>query len=76
MQPPFAHHARLVVVQEDMVGPFGVRRSGAGSGSSRTSPPQTNSEMLRGPFSGQVMIFIDPVSSVADRGRALLADLR
>ena len=32
--------------------------------------------MLRGPFSGQFMIFMASLPSMTDRGRALFADLR
>src|SRR5258708_22766031 len=47
----------------------------AGSGIDLTSPPQTNSEILRGPLSGQCMIFIGRAPRlVADRSRAPFAD--
>src|ERR1700755_3516394 len=47
------------------------------SGIGFTSPPQTNSLMLRGPLSGQFMIFmIASPALVANRARAFFADLR
>src|SRR5262249_24990474 len=46
----------------------------AGSGIGFTSPPQTNSEMLRGPFSGQFRIFM-LTNSVPHGGSAFFADL-
>src|SRR5215813_8225512 len=47
-----------------------------GSGIGFTSPPQANSLMLRGPFSGQFMTFMVSSRSMSDRRCALFADLR
>src|SRR5512143_2644977 len=47
-----------------------------GSGIGFTSPPQTNSEVLRGPLSGKFMILLGSLQrSMPDRGCALFADL-
>ena len=58
MAPPLPHDAGHVVLDEDVIGPVAIAVASAGSGIAFTSPPQTNSEMLRGPFRGQFRIFM------------------
>src|SRR5215510_12153339 len=70
------HHSRTmpaVLFSRKTQAPQSRSERSLGSGMSRTSPPQTNSEMLRGPFSGQLRIFM--TASMSHRRRALFADL-
>src|SRR5687768_9366476 len=72
------HHSRTTpasLFSRNSQSPQARSSSEAGSGIGFTSPPQANSLMLRGPLRGQFIIFIAS-SSMADRGRALFADLR
>src|SRR5882724_5926419 len=55
------HHSRTtpaVLFSRNTKAPQSRSEPTPGSGIGFTSPPQTNSEMLRGPFSGQLRIFM------------------
>src|SRR5215475_9624257 len=73
------HHSRTTpasLFSRNSQSPQARSSSNAGSGIGFTSPPQANSLMLRGPLSGQFMIFMAFSRSMSDRGRTLFADLR
>src|ERR1051325_7789792 len=73
------HHSRTTpasLFSRNSQSPQAWSSSDAGSGIGFTSPPQANSLMLRGPLSGQFMIFMVLSRSMSDRGSALFADLR
>src|SRR6185369_5957722 len=73
------HHSRTTpasLFSRNSQSPQARSSSEVGSGIGFTSPPQANSLMLRGPLRGQFMTFIALSLSMADRGRALFADLR
>src|SRR5262245_33040080 len=71
------HHSRITPAElfsRNTQAPQSRSPRSAGFGISFTSPPQTNSEMLRGPLSGQLRIFM--AASMSHRCRAFFADLR